>query len=141
MEAFDGEESEVRTWDTGLQGTQGGAAKRQKDGSGPQAEGKAKRLTMPVEKPQRARPPVGGQRREERESVPQPAGGIWSSWGHSFATPIKGFLLPALPYCGFLRQKWLCSWVSTGAGEAAVSVWTSWLQPFSSECLPGTSWS
>lgn len=70
MEAFDGEESEVRTWDTGLQGTQGGTAKRQKDGSGPQAEGKAKRLTMPVEKPQRARPRVGGQRREERETCP-----------------------------------------------------------------------
>lgn len=55
MEAFDGEESEVKTWDIGLQGAQGGTAKRQKDGSGPRTEGKAKRRTMPVEKPARAK--------------------------------------------------------------------------------------
>lgn len=70
-----------------------------------------------AQKRERARPSIGGQRREERKSVPQPAGGIRSSWGRSFATPIKGFLLPALPHCGFLRQKWLCSWVSTGASK------------------------
>lgn len=62
-----------------------------------------------------ARSLTGGQRREKRKSMPQPAGGIWSSQGHSFATLIKGFLLLALPCCGFLRQKWLCYWVSTGA--------------------------
>ena len=58
---------------------------------------------------------TGGQRRKERKSMPQPAEGIWSSQGDSFATPIKGILLPALPCCGFPRQKWLCYWASTGA--------------------------
>ena len=110
----------------GSAGCSGWNSKEAERCSGPRAEGRAKSPIVPVEKPERVRPWVGGQRREERKSVPQPAGGIWSSWGRSFATPIKGCLLPVLPHCGFHRQKWLCSWVSTGALQAAVSVWTSW---------------
>lgn len=110
---FDGKGSGVRTWDTGLQNAQDGSKEAERYSSRPRAEEEAKRPTMPDEKPWKQG--HWWAKKEEKESMPQPAEGIWSSQGGSFAPPIKGFLLPALPRCGFPRQKWLCYWVSTGA--------------------------
>ena len=94
-------------WSSGAQDRR---AKRQKDSSGPRGEGEAKRPTMLQGKAINKWAKKGG-----TEIMPQPAGGIWSSQGRSFATPIKDSLLPAWPCCGFPRQKWLCYWASTGA--------------------------
>ena len=95
----------MRQWNTGLHGAQ---------------DGKTAQDSELREKPKdlqcyKARPSTGGQGREELKSVSQLARGLWSSQGHSFATPIKDALLPAWPCCGFPKQKRLCCWVSTGA--------------------------
>ena len=72
--------------------------------------------------------------------MPQPARGIWSSQGYSFATPVKDSA-PCLALLWFSQTE-VALLLSEHRGlEAAVSMWTSWSQPFSSECLPGTSWS
>lgn len=106
--------TEVRTWDIGLQRAQEGSKVAQRE-LRTQSRGRSQKTNNAWWEALEARSLTGGQRREKRKSMPQPAGGIWSSQGHSFATLIKGFLLLALPCCGFPRQKWLCYWVSTGA--------------------------
>lgn len=89
---FDGKQSGMRTWDTGRRMCRM-RAKRQKGSPRPRAEEEAKRPTMPDEKAWKQG--HWWAKKEEKESMPQPAEGIWSSQGSSLATPIKGFLLPA----------------------------------------------